>query len=183
MTLRYNPKTMRWEGETGGIDIIAHDKKSKLVNRKSKKSKTSDEVRAQNMQHKNYGYAYRLFDYVKQQMELADLKPLVFRNMKVCDHNWETKQIRFGYECIDYFIEKGYIEYKTMRYIWARNGYNAYKSMKDNQAVWATVLHEIAHHMQCERNGRYYGSAHNQCFAECLNELIILFPYNEVESI
>lgn len=187
MTLKYDAKTGEWIGETGGIDITKHNKKmnDRVVTqtRVAKQKRTHDEIMQTIMSNPNYAFAYRLFDHIKSQMQFDDLKKLIFRNLQHCDYNPNTHVIRFGYQCIDHFIENGFDEYATMRYVWTQNNYNPYKKMTGKQAVWATMLHEIAHHLQNQRGGIFYGSSHNHFFANALNELIILFPFDECESI
>ena len=76
-------------------------------------------------------------------------------------------EIRFGYECLDIIYSHGWSEYKTISHVWGEhNGSGNFNGLK------CLVLHEFAHILQFEKNGRWHGSQHNDVFITCLQELI-----------
>lgn len=147
-----------------------------------------EEIRQEILKNEYYAYALRLVDYIANQMNIKMGRP-VFRNRKVSCYNPETKQIYFSYENVDYSVKNGFAEYATVGHVWWKNGYQPvsrpsyWKFQGGRQAVWMIVLHEMAHRTQHDKHGSFKGDHHGQIFLSELNELIILFPYDEVKNI
>lgn len=178
-------KNGEWVAEEGSVEatslknIAQRTRKISQSNRKP----TSQEIRNQNMQNEYYKFAYDLVEHIKEQMEAIEFKNLIFRNKQGICYDGRTKQVKAGYWYVDDIVKNGFHEYKTVCHVWSQNGYNPYRKMTGKQAVWAIMLHEFAHHFQWEEGGFSRGSIHNSCFCKHLNELIVLFPYEEVKCI
>lgn len=185
--LKFNHRTGEWEGTTGGVDIVELNKRTPQP-KVQPKEKTQNDIRQQILQDPNYGYALRLTEYVLEQLELK-IGRTIFRNIQGANYDSLTKQIRYGYECVDNIVQNGFNEYAEVGHIWVNNGFKGYrkgtswKFENGKQAIWMLVLHEVAHAVQHTKNGFWRGSIHNHIFLNCLEELIILFPYNEVKNI
>lgn len=189
MALKFNPRTGEWEGETGGVNI------AELGNRKPVQKKQEipqrdrqEEIRAEILKNENYAYAIRLVEYMAEQLGIK-MGKTIFRNRQASCFNPQTKQIQFSYENIDWSVKNGFCEYPTVGHIWTRNGYKGSRGRhhwtfeNGKKAVWMIAVHEMAHAVQDTKNGVSYGSVHNDCFLQELNDLIILFPYSECENI
>lgn len=199
MALRYNSKTGEWEGTTGGVDVVELDRRTPKATYQIEKTQEQKqaETRSQIMQDDNYSYVIRLVNYISKEMGLK-LAQTVFRNRAVSCFKFRAKQLIFSYQSIDRMITQGFIEYSTVGHVWTQNGYkgkytnvvggvrmNGNFWLFDNgqKALWMVVLHEMAHALQGEDKGYGAYSIHNDCFNQKLEELIILFPYNEVKNI
>jgi hypothetical protein len=104
---------------------------------------------------------------------------VIFANINGGDHRviaGGKHQIRFGYVAVIYFGENGYTEYKTWRHLWSG-------TLTGKKAMWAMAIHEVAHALQSERNGRYRGSQHNQIWANAVRELQAEYPYEQVKGL
>ena len=169
-----------------------------IANRKSKitqpspstpkPKKSPKSIREQNMQNPLFAYAYKLADHLTQQLENKTFRGLIFRNLKNrCHYDPTTKKITMDYQMVEYCAREGYYEsYKSVQWVWGNNGYRNY--VHDFEAIWMIVLHEYAHHIQIDRNLGYKvasnkGGYHHNGFQTILNELIILFPFSEVENL
>ena len=101
--------------------------------------------------------------------------PTVCRNRRssVCyGPTGGTRQIVFGYEDLWTCFAGGLYDYPSIAHrLWGNDlGVRGYK------AVWAVVLHEVAHTQQ---DVRVYGSCHNESFVQAVQELKILCPFEE----
>lgn len=111
-----------------------------------------------------------------------DHHPTVFRNrMSSCEQKIAGKpQIVLGYQNLNYYLEHGFREYKTIAGVWFDQG-----KLTGKRAIWALVLHEFAHVIQ-DVEGRLFSKVghrnkyHNEQFVTILRELQILHPYDEV---
>lgn len=186
--LKLNYATGEWEGTTGGVDVVELSKRTPTYKIEKTHEQKQAEIHSSIMQNPKYSYAVRLTEYIAEQLELKLGRP-VFRNKQISCYQTSTKQIIFGYESVDRAFEKGFAEYAEVGYIWHRHGYKADRvrgcwiSEKGMKGIWQIVLHEMAHAMQHTKNGFWRGSIHNQVFLHELDELITLFPYDEVKGI
>ena len=132
--------------------------------------------------HRVYGYATRLTRYLIDQYEdeipCWKDEPVIWRNRRGSYHakdhqNGGDHYLVYGYQNFDDTHRDGMLEYKTWRWIW-RDG------LKDGlEGVYQVVLHEFAHALQSERNGRHYGKAHTMVWADAVIELQTLVPFED----
>lgn len=87
-------------------------------------------------------------------------------------------RIRLGRKCIDRYAARGFLEYKSYKWLWTTHG-----EMMGKKAVWAMVLHEMGHAIQVEAGKRTRGNAHNGFWANAVCDLQTLYPYEECEEI
>jgi len=200
MTVKYNAITGEWEGTTGGVDLQELSSRKPTAEYKQQKTKEQKlaKIRAEIMANPMYAYAIRLVDHIAKAYDLK-MGKTVFRNRRnsVCDT--ATNQIIFSYEGVDRKVEKGWAEYVTVAPVWQKFGYKGtyergyknswcrFEAMTGKKAVWAIVLHEMAHRLQNEegfsrKNWKQY-DLHGEQFCEKLEELIVLFPYDEVDQV
>ena len=97
-------------------------------------------------------------------------------------------RIHYGARAIQTHRDRGFTEYVTQGWIWddvantkivkvrTYRGYNRYvqTDLTGRKGLWAQVLHEFAH-----TEGHY----HDRTWASTLQELKVLYPYNEVQSL
>lgn len=119
-----------------------------------------------------YLYAKALVEELFRQFGIEH-HPTAFRNRKISCYRYATlPQIILGYESVDRAYAFGFLEYKSIRWIWGDT------TKCELEGVHRLVLHEFAHVLQAqEPDGRQRGSIHNSCFVECLRELQVTVPF------
>lgn len=147
---------------------------------------TKQQVERENRRHPYYGFALALTDhlYCEHGYGYQVFLPSVFRNMRRCYHHQPggKHQIVWGYQSVDSAVENGFLEYKSIQWVWSRFG--GRENLKDHRGVRALALHEFAHVLQTEvAGGRIYGSVHNAVFVAKLRELQDDFPFRSVEHL
>jgi hypothetical protein len=137
----------------------------------------SDNVRLQILQNPRYSFVLKFTEYLYESHGFDLVNP-VFRNRI---GSYQSKgQIVFGYDSVNRAFDKGFLEYATVNYVWSRQGYRTQSI--GYVGLWMLVLHEFAHVIQGKEGTRGYGSVHNQSFCNILRDLIILFPFSEMEK-
>ncbi len=128
----------------------------------------------------------RLFAKALTERIMADyevnLSRVEFRKRKGSFHQKQSdgsSLIVYGTGSLDRARNQGFYEYKTIAQ-WI-----GYKQMSDKgkKGVWRLVCHEAAHAIQHQRGGRHYNSVHNECFIDCYQELMTLYPFEEVKGL
>jgi hypothetical protein len=78
-------------------------------------------------------------------------------------------EIRFSYKSVAWIINNNFNEYKTVQYV--------IRGLNTNGAhgLMLLVLHEVAHAVDCARNGRQRGECHGRDFQNTYAELIKLY--------
>lgn len=132
------------------------------------------DVKSKILANPRYNYVYRLTKKLYEAHGFDFVEP-AFRNRQGSYHR--NGQIVYGYESINRAFENGFVEYKTVEFVWFRGGYKT--RQKGFQALWQLVLHEFAHVIQGKEGSRYFGSVHNDAYCQILRDLIILFPLEE----
>lgn len=195
MTMRIDPKTGEWvaaEGSPEAVSLKNIAERSRTMTRTAtrvaKPKKTAEQIRRQIMEHEFYGYAVRLANHIAEQMNLDRFEGVIFCNMREeCYYNGTTRKVVMGYQMVDSCAKNGQYEpYKAVKHVWRENGYTT--RMYGKQAIWEIILHELAHHLTDEDGNGFklsnkQGGYHHRFFQGRLNELIILFPWEEVKSI
>ena len=101
--------------------------------------------------------------------------PAVMRNIQGANHDVYSTghQIAYGYECMDVMFDQGF-SWRNKTYRWLFDmGAKGYK------ALYNLVVHEFAHALQGERDGRWYGGQHTQVWADAVKELRTLVPFED----
>ena len=131
---------------------------------------------------KRYRFATNLARYLVEQYAgeaTWKSKPVIWRNLSSSCHTKDLRdgkhQIALGYQSIDITFFDGMREYQTWRWIWAGG------LKKRLEGVYQEVVHEFAHALQSERNGRHYGAAHTTVWAQAVKEIQTLVPFEDVE--
>lgn len=188
--MKFDPKTGEWvavEGSSEAQSLNAINTRQQKISTPSQKRKlTSQEIREKNLNHEFYGYAIRLCEMIVKDLGLKNFNRVIFRNREsYCCYNSNTKNIELGYQMIMSIVERGHFEpYKNVQHVWYRNGYT--NRMFGKQAIWEVILHELAHHLQDESGHLYpIGQAkyHHSYFQNHLNDLIEMYPYEDVKNI
>lgn len=169
------------------------DAPSKPARRTCKPAKTHEQIMADINFHPMYGYANRLARYIISQIE-PDAKldsTIIFNNTDVCHYSPNTDQVVFGYARVREAYEKGFVEYQEVGYIWEQHGYwikqrtdkkgGFFKMDYGRKGIYELVIHEVAHWLQ-NRVDRY-SPDHGTIFCQQIDELLTLFPYEEVSQI
>lgn len=176
--MTYDPIKQEWVG--GGADTIA-----KYEKRFEKKQKPKVQEVKENVDPL-FEIAKKMTDYINGNHPEVNVKAVLTNRRQSC-HSNKSKEIKFGRPSLKKAFERGFYEYNCVVSVWVaqgidffHNGWGYISNFADYKAVWALVLHEAAHSIQHSRGGRFYGSAHNEVFCEALEELIILFPYDEI---
>lgn len=105
--------------------------------------------------------------------------PTVFRNRRTSYAHMPNgkTQIVLGYESVER-AERGFQEYKTISWVW--NGQGRLEGLR---GAWALALHEFAHVRQFVEDRLFSqghrNKYHNDQFVEILEELQILYPFEE----
>ena len=95
---------------------------------------------------------------------------VVFTNRNGCFHRkqGDTHTIVFGYQYLDQVVEKGFYEYKTLRWICPQG-------ITGTAASKQVAMHEFAHVLQTRiPGGRTHGSVHNSTFIRTYKEIMEL---------
>lgn len=85
--------------------------------------------------------------------------------------NTAVSNLRFGHETMQYIWEKGYREYKTVRYVWHEANLDL-TQLTGFDALKALALHEFAHAIQFSQGLYGRGSIHNASYCSILAQLI-----------
>lgn len=211
MSLKYDPRTGEWIGTTGGVNLQElNNRKPTPINKiQQTKEQKEREIKNQILANPFYAYAIRLVDYLAKQLNVK-MGKTIFNNWNGDHYLSASKQIQFSYEHVDSTIKNGFSEYATIGHIWVKNGYSGkreivkkskfsrskfgdfvvketsesyWKFDGGKQGIWMIVLHEMAHRLQHDKQKSFAGDHHGAIFQQELNDLIILFPYSEVENI
>lgn len=189
MTITFNPKTGEWEGTTGGVNLqeLASRKPAKKVV-PPKVEKKADQIEKQILEDPKYGYVKRLCWHIAQQYGL-ETKPtsFIFRNRKQSVYDPNSHQLIFGYESVDRVFTNGFCEYPTVVHVWWGHAkyerklgrHQSFYKMQEagKKSLWQLTLHEMAHFIDKAEN------RHGTGYQKILKELIVLFPYVEVQNV
>lgn len=82
--------------------------------------------------------------------------------------------IVFGWECLEYWMTRGYREYPSLEYLVPK------PRPIGLEAAWWITCHELAHMLQMtdQGNKRLRGSVHNQVFINCYELIRSLYPFS-----
>jgi hypothetical protein len=102
--------------------------------------------------------------------------PTVYRNIQGGYHHTvegDRHQIVMGWNSIADFWE-----YSTYTWLWDFGS----ERIQGLKAVWACAIHEVAHAIQHTVGGRWRGSAHNSIWADKVEELQEMYPFEDFEA-
>jgi len=85
----------------------------------------------------------------------------------------DVHTITYGWALIRKDVELGFLDYKSWRWLWGTTPFGL-------KAVWAIVLHEVAHAIQVNRGLRGRRSVHNNGWGKIVRELQELYPFEEI---
>ena len=87
----------------------------------------------------------------------------------------ENGRLVFGKKCLSFTAAAMFNEYPTLVAAGYEGGYRGW------YGLWLLATHEYAHVLQnMEPGGRTRGSVHNRAFADKLDEIRVLFPFDEM---
>jgi hypothetical protein len=106
--------------------------------------------------------------------DLGDRVEVEFGNAAGSTHFYHAllkqHKIRYGMLGLRRAWNDGFVEYASWRDLWTED------AMKYHVAFWATAIHEFAHVLQMEREGREKGAAHTYGWAKAVRELQVKYP-------
>lgn len=126
-------------------------------------------------EHPIFKWAYTMARAILNKWGMADSRVYFNNSQQPAKHQhrpgtFAPHRLWFRYPYMEKAIVEGMQEYKTFRWLW--NGY----STEGLGAVWAIVMHELAHALQTERGQRYYGQVHNGAWASIVQDLQREYP-------
>ena len=189
--LVYDPRKMEWVEQATG-QVVDLEAKSPQKRKSRRRQPDPGQLEQTIERHPVYGFARRLANHLYAAYGLSG-GPTVFRNIRGSQFRPGTRQLVFGYQSLTASFEDGFTEYVSIASVWTglgepgqyQRGYrSSWVRFADGlKGVWMEVLHEFAHVLQHEQGAAAYGDIHNDNFRRNLEELVILFPFEEVSSL
>lgn len=86
----------------------------------------------------------------------------------------------FGLKTLEWVFTNHYREYATIKHHIKGVGNRKFGGW---EAIYYVVIHEFAHALQVEKQGRRPGIVHDRCFVECMNRLLTVFTFDEIAAL